>query len=104
DHVGAQLLWQAWDYKRPSKLKLADGQEEIFKRIETAGKLEFPRARKQHFGWVTALGFGILHFLEHMRGFVQLIGSVVQDAARFAANPVRGPWREISANIFHAGF
>jgi len=104
DHVGAQLLWSAWDYKRPAKLKLVNGQEEIFKRIESAGKLEMPRARKQHFGWVTTLGFGVLHFLEHMRGFVQLIGSVVQDVGRFATNPMRGPWREISANIFHAGF
>lgn len=104
DHVGAQLLWSAWDYKRPAKLKLVNGQDEIFKRIEAAGKLEMPRPRKERFGWVTSLGFGILHFLEHMRGFVQLIGSVVQDVGRFAANPKRGPWREISANIFHAGF
>ncbi|MGW8395058.1 MlaE family ABC transporter permease [Pseudoduganella sp. HUAS MS19] len=104
DHVGAQLLWSAWDYKRPAKLKLVNGQEEIFKRIETAGKLEMPRPRKERFGWVTTLGFGVLHFLEHMQGFVQLIGSVVQDVGLFAANPRRGPWREISANIFHAGF
>lgn len=104
DHVGAQLLWSAWDYQRPANLKLVNGQDEIFKRIETTGKLEFPRPRKEHFGWVTSLGFGILHFLEHMQGFVRLIGSVVQDLGRFAANPMRGPWREISANIFHAGF
>ena len=104
DHVGAQLLWSAWDYKRPAKLKLVNGQEEIFARIETAGKLEMPRARKEHFGWVTTLGFGVMHFLEHMQGFVKLIGSVVQDVGRFAARPGRGPWREISANIFHAGF
>ena len=63
DHVGAQLLWSAWDYKRPAKLKLVNGQEEIFKRIETAGKLEMPRPRTERFGWVTTLGFGVLHFL-----------------------------------------
>jgi len=104
DHVGAQLLWSAWNYQRPATLKLANGQDEIFKRIETAGKLEMPRARKDRFGWVTTLGFAILHFLEHMRVFVQLIGAVVQDVGRFATSPRRGPWREISANIFHAGF
>jgi len=104
DHVGAQLLWSAWEYQRPARLKLANGQDEIFKRIESAGKLEMPRTRKERFGWVTTLGFSILHFLEHMRGFVQLIGSVVQDVGRFATSPRRGPWREISANIFHAGF
>ena len=104
DHVGAQLLWGAWGYKRPANLKLVNGQDEIFKRIESAGKLEFPRPRKEHFGWVTGLGFGIMGFMEHMQGFIKLIGSVVQDLGRFMAHPLRGPWREISANIFHAGF
>jgi phospholipid/cholesterol/gamma-HCH transport system permease protein len=28
----------------------------------------------------------------------------VQDVFRFARHPFTGPWREISANIFHAGF
>ena len=104
DHVGAQLLWSAWGYQRPARLKLVNGQEEIFKRIESAGRLECPRPRKEHLGWVTTLGFAVLHFSEHLQGFIKLIGAVVQDAMRFLAHPMRGPWKEISANIFHAGF
>jgi phospholipid/cholesterol/gamma-HCH transport system permease protein len=104
DHIGAQLFWEAWGYARPASLKLGNGQEEFFKRLETTGKLAMPRPRKEHFGWVTTLGFGILHFLEHLRAFVSLIGQVTQDAGRFLKMPLRGPWREVSANIFHAGF
>jgi phospholipid/cholesterol/gamma-HCH transport system permease protein len=104
DHIGAQLFWQAWDYKRPATLKLADGQDEFFKRLETTGKLEMPRQRGLRMGWITTLGGGMLHFLEHLQGFVQLIGQVVQDLWRFIKAPQRGPWKEISANIFHAGF
>ncbi|MGO4382453.1 MlaE family ABC transporter permease [Pseudoduganella sp. RAF53_2] len=104
DHIGAQIFWEAWDYARPASLKLADGQDEFFHRLETTGKIQLPRPRKEHFGWVTALGFGILHFLEHLREFVSLIGQVTQDAGRFLKRPISGPWREISANIFHAGF
>jgi phospholipid/cholesterol/gamma-HCH transport system permease protein len=104
DHIGAQMLWNAWGRRRPARLTLAPGQDEFFKRLEATGKIELPRQRKQHFGWVTTLGFGVMDFFEHLRGFVGLIGSVTQDAGRFLRHPVRGPWREISANIFHAGF
>ncbi|AVR94796.1 MlaE family ABC transporter permease [Pseudoduganella armeniaca] len=104
DHIGAQLFWQAWGYQRPASLKLAPGQEEFFKRLEATGKLELPRTRTHHMDWVTTLGGGILHFAEHLQGFVKLIGQVTQDAWRFLKSPIRGPWKEISANIFHAGF
>jgi phospholipid/cholesterol/gamma-HCH transport system permease protein len=50
------------------------------------------------------LGFGMLSFFEHLDGFIRLIGQVVQDVFRFVRHPCTGPWREISANIFHAGF
>jgi phospholipid/cholesterol/gamma-HCH transport system permease protein len=104
DHIGAQLFWQAWNYSRPKHLKLAPGQEEFFKRLETTGKLAMPYQRKQHFGWVTSLGFALMHFGGHMRDFFSLIGAVTQDSWRFLRHPLRGPWREISSNIFHAGF
>lgn len=104
DHVGAQLFWNAWGKRRPERLTLAPSQEEFFKRIEKAGPLAMPGSPRRHMVWVTVLGFGILHFFEHLRGFVALIGLLTQDLWRFARRPALGPWREISANIFHAGF
>ncbi|MES2113882.1 MAG: ABC transporter permease [Pseudomonadota bacterium] len=103
DHIGAQLLWNAWGKKRPASLRLAPGQEEFFKRLEAAGNLELKVPRKQRLTSVMVLGFAMLQFFEHLRGFIALIGSVTQDIGRFARHPLRGPWREISANIFHAG-
>lgn len=41
---------------------------------------------------------------DHLVGFVSLIGQLVMDLARFAKEPARGPWKEISANIFHTGY
>jgi len=104
DHIGAQLFWNAWGATRPASLQLDPAQEEFFKRLESTGKLELPRQRKTRLNWVTSLGFGILHFIEHLQGFVALVGQVTLDLWRFARHPMRGPWREISANIFHAGF
>jgi phospholipid/cholesterol/gamma-HCH transport system permease protein len=63
-----------------------------------------PRTRVSHLNWVIVLGAGILSFFEHLQGFVALVGRLMQDIWRFIRHPVTGPWREISANIFHSGF
>jgi phospholipid/cholesterol/gamma-HCH transport system permease protein len=104
DHIGAQLFWNAWGKTRPGDLHLAPGQEEFFNRLETTGNLELPRPRQQRLTWVMKLGFAMLLFFEHLTGFLTLIGQLTLDLWRFVRAPQRGPWKEISANIFHAGF
>jgi phospholipid/cholesterol/gamma-HCH transport system permease protein len=104
DHIGAQMFWNAWGKKRPEQLTLDPKQEDLFKRIEAAGKKEPPKAKASHINVVMRLGFALLVFFEHMQGFVKLIGQVIQDSWRFIKRPQAGPWREISANIYHAGF
>jgi phospholipid/cholesterol/gamma-HCH transport system permease protein len=104
DHIGAQMFWNSWGKKRPASLKLADRQEELFARIEEAGKLQVAPPKRNRLNWIMVLGLGILHFFEHLLGFFKLIGQVVQDLWRFACHPRTGPWREVSANIYHSGF
>jgi len=104
DHIGAQLFWNTWGKKRPPNLRLDPRQEDLFKRIEQASTLKLPRTRTRAFDWIIALGAGILNFFEHLRSFIGLIGIVIQDLGRFVRRPATGPWREISANIYHSGF
>lgn len=104
DHIGAQLFWNAWGKQRPSGLQLDPKQEELFGRIERASRQQLPRARVSPLNWLIVLGGGILSFFKHLRGFVELIGRLVQDLWRFIRRPNTGPWREISANIYHSGF
>jgi phospholipid/cholesterol/gamma-HCH transport system permease protein len=104
DHIGAQMFWNAWGKKRPEQLTLDPKQEDLFKRVEAAGKKEPPKAKASHINVVMRLGFTLLVFFEHMQGFIKLIGQVIQDSWRFIKRPQAGPWREISANIYHAGF
>jgi phospholipid/cholesterol/gamma-HCH transport system permease protein len=104
DHIGAQMFWSAWGKQRPSQLKLDPKQEELFARLEQAGHIELPRVRSSPLNWVIKLGSGVLSFFEHMKSVVVLIGQVVQDVGRFIRHPVAGPWKEISANIYHSGF
>jgi phospholipid/cholesterol/gamma-HCH transport system permease protein len=104
DHIGAQMFWNAWGKRRPAKLKLAERQEELFARIADACLVKLPGTRRSHLSWIMVLGFGVLSFFDHLHGFIQLIGQVVQDTWRFLRRPHTGPWREISANIYHSGF
>jgi phospholipid/cholesterol/gamma-HCH transport system permease protein len=104
DHIGAQLLWNAWGKKRPAHLTLDPRQEELFSRIEHANRHNLPRTRVSPLNWIIVLGAGLLSFFEHLHGFVELIGRLIQDLWRFIRRPNLGPWREISANIYHSGF
>jgi phospholipid/cholesterol/gamma-HCH transport system permease protein len=104
DHVGAQLFWNAWQRRRPSVLRLAPQHEEIFARLEQAGHLALPETQRSVFPGVAAIGRRALAFGAHLRDFVILVGQLMLDLATFASRPQRGPWKEISANVFRAGY
>ena len=104
DHIGAQMFWTDWGRRRPGRLTLDPRQEELFLRIEKAGLATLPRTRSSPLNWIIGLGAGVLSLFEHIKAVIVLIGQVVLDMGRFIRHPVTGPWREVSANIYHSGF
>jgi phospholipid/cholesterol/gamma-HCH transport system permease protein len=104
DHIGAQVLWNAWNKRFPDKVDLAPQHEAFFARLQSVGDVpavERPSGKEIFHARFNAA----LHSLhQHGSGFVALIGQLVLDSARFAMQPQRGPWREISANIFRTGY
>lgn len=104
DHIGAQLLWNAWGKTRPPQLKLAQQHEEFFNRLEQAGPLALPEQDKPRLLSTATLTQLTHTVVDHLSGFVALIGQLVMDLAKFARLPQRGPWKEISANVFHTGY
>jgi phospholipid/cholesterol/gamma-HCH transport system permease protein len=104
DHIGAQLFWNAWGGKRPPHLVLPDDQEEFFKRVEQAGVLHLPEPQPRRLLSPAGLRSALQAVLDHLTGFVALIGQLILDLARFARVPQRGPWKEISAGIYHIGY
>ncbi|MDP3844682.1 MAG: ABC transporter permease [Oxalobacteraceae bacterium] len=104
DHIGAQFFWNLWGKARPPKLTLAPAQESFFERLAQAGALALPPQPVQRMAALVALGSAALGFFEHVYGFIGLIGQLMLDLGQFARNPARGPWKEVSANIFHIGF
>ncbi len=104
DHIGAQWLWQAWGRTRPAQLLLLPEHAAFFERLEQIGEQQLPVTTAPRRLSIVALGRRTQEFTGHVLGFVGLIGQVVLDLGRFARDPLRGPWREISATIFHTGY
>lgn len=103
DYIGAQLLWERWGGKRPQQLMLAHQHENLFDRLEQAGPLALPEKSEPSFLSFAELKKLPLGLLDHLAGLIGLIGQLMLDLFRFARRPQHGPWKEISANIYHAG-
>lgn len=104
DHIGAQLLWNAWGGTRPERLLLAPQHREFFDRIERAAPLVLPQPAPDGSRILNAIAATTSNIVGHGLGFVLLIGQLMLDVGKFALHPARGPWKEISANVFHIGY
>jgi phospholipid/cholesterol/gamma-HCH transport system permease protein len=52
---------------------------------------------------VVAIGTGLFVIAEHGRKLLLLLGGFVLDFAKLLRHPLRGPWREISAQVYRVG-
>jgi phospholipid/cholesterol/gamma-HCH transport system permease protein len=104
DHIGAQWFWNVWGKKRPQELAVPQHYEDFFNRLEQAGPLALPQAPSRHRLFAVALVPMLRQFAGHLVSFLMLIGQLILDLAHFAIRPQRGPWKEISANIYHIGY
>ena len=104
DAVGAQLLWQAWGQCIPAGTVLTASQQallEVFAQHPIADEPD-PKAT-QWYEWIRALGQGCYVVAGHGRELLLLLGGLVFNLGLLLARPSRGPWREISAQIYRVG-
>nr|WP_020206574.1 MULTISPECIES: ABC transporter permease [Cupriavidus] len=104
DHVGAQLMWQAWGSKLPERLEANEAQRRVFGRVAGLRRENWKKHMVDRFNPVTLLGASILSMLAQLANGVTMLGQLAFDLLRFARAPQRGPWREISANIYSIGY
>jgi len=107
DHIGAQVLWNAWGKTRPAQLTLTPGLESFFNTIEAAEREAQPDVTpKLSFqAWAIATyGEKILDLRRSVLELVALIGQVTLDFGTLLRRPQRAPWKEISAHIYHVGY
>lgn len=104
DTVGAQLLWDRWGRSVPEGLVLTPGQADLFRMLAQGGQPEtLPRPPWDPLGWIEQIGRGLGVATEHAVMLLSLLGRLAFDMVAFMARPHRGPWKEISAQIFRAG-
>lgn len=104
DHIGGQLIWQAWQGKLPTHLDADDGQRRVFDRIAGLKTDGWKKRMVDRFNPITVFGAGILSTIMQLANGVTMLGQLTFDLLRFARAPQRGPWREISANIYSIGY
>lgn len=103
DYIGAQLLWDNWNKSRPQELVVTVEQNKLFSRLECAGSLKLPETKPPHWYFFEKIRKFPHTAAEHFSGTVGLVGQLMINLLRFAKAPHKGPWTEISANIYHAG-
>jgi phospholipid/cholesterol/gamma-HCH transport system permease protein len=103
DHLGAQFFWNYWGRQLPQHLLSGTGHDAFFERLSHLGDVSLQQSPKLHFAWLYVLGNALFSFGDHVLGFIRMLGQLVLDSGQLIKNPLRGPWREVSANIFYIG-
>lgn len=102
DHIGALLLWHAWRRRRPAALVTRPEHEGLFASL---GAIAAPPAvpHPSPLEPVRRVGDLAAWLVDGLLELVRLTGHVVLDLLALLRDPLRGPWREISATIYRAG-
>jgi phospholipid/cholesterol/gamma-HCH transport system permease protein len=103
DHTGAQLLWNAWGHQFPAQLSLEPGQQTMLDRV---ARFTTPAPKPPGISLLALflkLGEAIWVLLDHAKGLLRLMGQLLLDLIQLVRAPRRGPWRDVSGNIYHIG-
>ncbi|AUL45656.1 ABC transporter permease [Bordetella trematum] len=104
DTIGANLLWHAWGEQLPERLRLTDGQREVFQTLQAnAGEAPPAPPARDLLGPVRAIGQAVFDASHHGLAMIRMLGQLMLDLVGLLLRPARGPWREISAQIYRSG-
>jgi phospholipid/cholesterol/gamma-HCH transport system permease protein len=103
DHVGAQVLWNAWGRAWPAHVLTEAGQLATLKRV---ARFSVPPPKHHRLSaWRAFLKLGEwLYSIEgHAVGAVRLLGQLFLDLLKLLRSPHTGPWRDISGHLYRIG-
>ena len=103
DHVGAQLLWNAWGRRWPAQLRTLPVQRALLERVAQFSMTVPLPARKSAMQLFLALGRQVLRVADHLIEMQRLIGQLMLDVMRLVRHPRHGPWRDFSGHLYHIG-
>lgn len=103
DHVGAQLLWEAWGRRWPDRVQAHPAQRAVLERVAQLTILPSPRPRPGARELYLGLGAALLARGQELRQFVALVGQLALDLLTLLRVPRRGPWRDVSGHLYRIG-
>ena len=103
DHTGAQVLWNAWGQQWPAQLRLQDKHRPLLARVARYSAAPPPPPRRAVWRIFLALGALIWQWIDHLQGFVRLLGQLLLDVLQLLRAPRRGPWRDVSGHLYRIG-
>lgn len=108
DSLGALWLWQDWQAQLPARLQASAAQQALWQGVlaeQAAAQADTAPARSLghwHAG-VQQLGEATLALGREAQAVCMLWGRVLLASAHVLRHPAALPWRELSANMYHAG-
>jgi phospholipid/cholesterol/gamma-HCH transport system permease protein len=103
DHVGAQLLWDAWGRRWPQELSALPQQRAMLERVARFSGSVPPARSTSLRQWYLGLGAWIYAVASHAKGMLQLVGQLALDLLHLARAPSRAPWRDLSGHLYRVG-
>ena len=103
DHIGAQLLWNHWGQAWPKRLALEAPHQAVLDQcaqFTCSLPVEVPPTTAERLKTFAHLGTRLAIAL---RDFVRLIGQFALDIGTLVRAPHRGPWRDLSGQLYQFG-
>lgn len=103
DHLGAQLLWNAWGRAWPAALEASPAQRTMLERVAHFTVTPPPPQRQTLWGQFLGLGGWVLQMQSHVTDALGLIGQLLLDSLQLLRAPRKGPWRDVSGHLYRIG-
>jgi phospholipid/cholesterol/gamma-HCH transport system permease protein len=103
DHVGAQVLWNAWGHQWPAQLLMGESQRRMLTRVAQYSIAPPIATRTTVWQLFLKLGAGVWMLIDHVTGLIRLLGQLLLDSFKLLRAPGKGPWRDVSGHLYHIG-
>ena len=104
DTLGAHVLWRAWASELPRHIRLRDEHRQVFDKLASNDEDQpEPGGENPVVTALVGLGEQVLRGAHHAVALIAMLGRLILDLGGFLRHPLRGPWREISAQIYRTG-
>lgn len=103
DAIGAVLLWRSWGGALPERVNMPLAIRDTLAMLAEHAGARLPEPPRESLAAIRNLGDVVYGMGVHAVELTRLLGQIIIGVLRLAARPLRGPWREISAQVYYTG-